>query len=390
MKLLHTADLHLGKTLHETSLLSAQKKVLDDIHRILMNDRYAALLISGDIYDRAVPPAEAVALFSRFLTNVRTDCPETAICIIPGNHDSAQRLAFADEILQNQAIYIVKNTAQLQTPISITQDGEKIEIFLLPFLSFGVFSAEQKDSAGYSDAGNAQSEMAAVASALLKKAVNPAVPAVLLAHLFTTGGTGSSSERVFIGTAEYVDPALFSFFTYTALGHLHRCQKVTDRMYYSGSPLPYAFDEAEDKKCVLSVDIRCNEKDVPVYIERIPIEPERQMKRLEGRFEDFLNGTAFDAFKDAFLEITLTDSAVISNPMQLLRRKFPFTLSVRQNSFIKPEDGSLQTALQTVYSQKAADLVDNFTAFESLIGNDREPEKKVLFETLCKEAGYET
>ncbi len=390
MKLLHTADLHLGKTLHETSLISAQEKMLNDIHRILIKERYAALLISGDIYDRSIPPAEAVSLFSTFLTTVRTDCPKTAIFIIPGNHDSAQRLAFADDILKNQAIYIAKNTEQLEHPISITQDGEKIEIFLLPFLNFGIFSPEQKESAGYPDAGNSQAEMAAVASALLKKAVNPAVPAVLLAHLFTTGGSSSSSERTFIGTAEYVDPSLFSFFTYTALGHLHRCQKVTDRMYYSGSPLPYAFDEADDKKCVLSVDIRCNEKNTPVHIERIPIIPERKMARLEGTFEDFFNTAAYDAYKEDFLEITLTDSAVITNPMQLLRRKFPFTLSVRQNSFMEQKTETLQTALQTVYAETADTLIDNFTAFESLINNEITAEKKKLFASFCKGAENET
>ncbi len=390
MKLLHTADLHLGKTLHETSLLSGQKKMLDDIHFILKNDRYAALLICGDVYDRAVPPAEAVTLFSRFLAAVRSDCPDTAILIIPGNHDSARRLAFADEILQNQAIYIIQDTGRLQTPVTLTQENETAEVFMLPFLNFGIFSPEQKDFADFPEAGNSQAEMAAVAAALLKKAVNPAVPSILLAHLFTTGGTSSASERTFIGTAEHVDPSLFSFFTYTALGHLHRFQKVTERMYYSGSPLPYAFDEADDEKCVLSVEICCNETGAPVHITPIPILPERKMKRLEGSFEDFLNGSAFDVFQDAFLEITLTDSAVITNPMQLLRQKFPHILSIRQNSFIKTEDEMLHTALNAVYSETSEALADNFTAFESLIGNEAESAKQTLFEKLCKESGNET
>ena len=390
MKLLHTADLHLGKTLHETPLLSVQEKMLDDIHDILTQHDYAALIIAGDVYDRAIPSAEAVSLFSRFLARIREDCPDTAVCIIPGNHDSAQRLAFAHEILQNQRIYIAQDTCRLAEPVILTKGAEKLAVYLLPFLNFGAFSEEDKEA--YRAAGDSQAEMAAVASHILQQAVQPDMPALLAAHLFTIGGQSSSSERTFIGAAEYVNPDLFSCFDYVALGHLHRCQRITDRMYYSGSPLPYSFDESEDAKCVLSIDIDGTPKQsaagkTSITIERIPIISKRPLKRLEGVFTDFFTGTRYDEWSGCYLEITLDDAEVIAHPMQLLRQKFPFLLSIRQKSFINQEsqDGAEPLNLRERTAEDPLTLAENFSRFEIIINGESNQMKQELFEQLCTE-----
>lgn len=390
MKLLHTADLHLGKTLHETPLLSVQEKMLDDIHDILTQHDYAALIIAGDVYDRAIPSAEAVSLFSRFLARIREDCPDTAVCIIPGNHDSAQRLAFAHEILQNQRIYIAQDTCRLAEPVILTKGAEKLAVYLLPFLNFGAFSEEDKEA--YRAAGDSQAEMAAVASHILQQAVQPDMPALLAAHLFTIGGQSSSSERTFIGAAEYVNPDLFSCFDYVALGHLHRCQRITDRMYYSGSPLPYSFDESEDAKCVLSIDIDGTPKQsaagkTSITIERIPIISERPLKRLEGVFADFFTGTRYDEWSGCYLEITLDDAEVIAHPMQLLRQKFPFLLSIRQKSFMNQEsqDGAEPLNLRERTAEDPFTLAENFSRFEIIINGESNQMKQELFEQLCAE-----
>ena len=392
MKLLHTADLHLGKTLHETPLLGVQEKMLNDIHDILTRNGYAALIIAGDVYDRAIPSAEAVSLFSRFLARIREDCPDTAVLIIPGNHDSAQRLAFAREILQNQRIYIAQDTSRLADPVILIKGTEKLAVYLLPFLNFGAFSEETKET--YSTAGDSQAEMAAVASHILKQAMKPDIPALLAAHLFTVGGQSSASERTFIGTAEYVNPDLFSFFDYVALGHLHRCQRVTDRMYYSGSPLPYSFDESDDAKCVLSIDIDCTPKQpdingakAPLTIERIPIISERPLKRLEDSFADFFTEHLYDEWSGCYLEITLNDAEVIAHPMQLLRQKFPFLLSIRQKSFMNQEEQEEeQLTLRERTAEDPLTLAENFNRFESLINGEQNRMKQELFEQLCKEA----
>ena len=390
MKLLHTADLHLGKTLHETPLLSVQEKMLDDIHDILTQHDYAALIIAGDVYDRAIPSAEAVSLFSRFLARIREDCPDTAVCIIPGNHDSAQRLAFAHEILQNQRIYIAQDTCRLAEPVILTKGAEKLAVYLLPFLNFGAFSEEDKEA--YRAAGDSQAEMAAVASHILQQAVQPDMPALLAAHLFTIGGQSSSSERTFIGAAEYVNPDLFSCFDYVALGHLHRCQRITDRMYYSGSPLPYSFDESEDAKCVLSIDIDGTPKQsaagkASITIERIPIIAERPLKRLEGVFTDFFTGTRYDEWSGCYLEITLDDAEVIAHPMQLLRQKFPFLLSIRQKSFMNQDqqDGQEPLTLRERTAEDPLTLAENFSRFEIIINGESNQMKQELFEQLCTE-----
>ncbi|MGP1593814.1 MAG: exonuclease SbcCD subunit D [Treponema sp.] len=389
MKLLHTADLHLGKSLHEMPLLAEQEQMLQNIHDLLIRDDYAALLIAGDVYDRAIPPGEAVSLLSNFLAAVRRDCPDTAVCIIPGNHDSPQRLAFARSILENQCIYIAETMHAIGKPVMLTHAGETAALYLLPFLGFGAFRgiADSNDE----KIGDSQAEMAAYAAEILKKTVNPAVPSVLLAHLFTLGGTSSSSERTFLGTAEYVDPALFSQFTYTALGHLHRFQKVTERMYYSGSPFPYAFDESSDKKCVLSVEIDCRTAGFPVMVTPIPLEPLRALYRLEGSMADFLDTARYTEYTDAYLEITLTDAAVVTNPMQLLRSRFPFVLTVRQKSFLEQQVVQEQEAAQI--EQRTADdpdsITENFTAFEMLINNEVCEEKIALFTQLYKEIAHE-
>ncbi len=396
MKLLHTADLHLGKTLHETPLLSVQEKMLDDIHDILTQHDYAALIIAGDVYDRAIPSAEAVSLFSRFLARIREDCPDTAVCIIPGNHDSAQRLAFAHEILQNQRIYIAQDTCRLAEPVILTKGAEKLAVYLLPFLNFGAFSEEDKEA--YRAAGDSQAEMAAVASHILQQAVQPDMPALLAAHLFTIGGQSSPSERTFIGAAEYVNPDLFSCFDYVALGHLHRCQRITDRMYYSGSPLPYSFDESDDAKCVLSIDINATPHfdgtpkqsaagKASITIERIPIISERPLKRLEGVFTDFFTGTRYDEWSGCYLEITLDDAEVIAHPMQLLRQKFPFLLSIRQKSFMNQEsqDGAEPLNLRERTAEDPLTLAENFSRFEIIINGESNQMKQELFEQLCTE-----
>lgn len=397
MKLLHTADLHLGKTLHETSLLDVQEKMLESLLDILMQQSYAALLIAGDVYDRAIPSAEAVSLFSRFLAQIRAACPETAVLIIPGNHDSAQRLAFAHEILQNQRIYIAQDTSRLAQPVIITQGAEQLAVFQLPFLSFGSFSADIQEQ--YGCTGDSQADMAAIAARILKQTVPQDMPSLLTAHLFTIGGQNSASERSFIGTAEYINPALFSFFDYVALGHLHRCQRITDTMYYSGSPLPYSFDESDDEKCVLAVEIDCsvsaNGNGVPRYpvtVERIPLTSKRPLKRLEGSFAEFFTGQKFDEWNNCFLEITLTDSEVIAHPMQLLRQKFPFLLSIRQKSFMDTVQNTAEQP-QTVRTNEADDpqtLTDNFTRFETVINGEPNQIKQELFALLCKETAHET
>ncbi|MEL3911939.1 exonuclease SbcCD subunit D C-terminal domain-containing protein [Treponema pedis] len=390
MKILHTADFHLGKNLYETSQTERQKKMLNDIYNILLNDNYAALIIAGDIYDRSIPSSEAVAMFDSFLSKIHINLPDTVILIIPGNHDSADRLSFGSQIFKMQNIHIAADTACLCTPVTVKQNNETVDFFLLPFLHLGSFlrEEEQGDLFSIKNKLDTQAAMAEEASRRLKGAVKPDVPSVLIAHFFTLNGIPSSSERAFLGTAEFVRPELFDFFSYTALGHLHKMQKITERMYYSGAPLTYSFDESVAEKVVLSVDINCNAEGFPVTIKKIPIEPLKKMIRLEGCFQDFFETEKFDEYKNDFLEINLIDKTVIKSPMSLLQKKFPYLLNIQQKSVsekLKTEDKSFSEILKK--NIEAPEIIfENFLNFENAIEETADGKKQNLFKEICGKA----
>ena len=412
MKLLHTGDLHLGKTLHEASLIEDQAVMLDQLLAELGRDDYSVLVIAGDVYDRTIPPAEAVELFSDFLVRIRRRFPDLETCIIPGNHDSARRLSFADRILGQQRIHIVGNPEESFTPIIVAKNGEKLALFLLPFLAAGSLSpltpgkTVQPGASRPETAENgpeldftqnvllSQTELAAEASRRFNEHLDredvTGLPSVLVAHLFTTGGRESESERVFLGAAERVAPALFPRFSYVALGHLHRSQKVTERMYYAGSPLAYAFDEAGNDKYFLKVEIPPNASADPPLVTRIPVVPHHRVSRLSGSFADFHTGTAFDSHSADYLEITLTDEGIVANPMSLLRQKFPRLLSVRQGQAESRADEVSAPDRKTEGPDgEKRDPVSDFCRFEELLYGTVDQGKRDLFAELLKECADE-
>lgn len=409
MKLLHTGDLHLGKTLHESSLLDDQKYMLDQLCGELKKDDYAALVIAGDVYDRTIPPADAVELFSDFLARIRSDFPDLTVCVIPGNHDSAQRLSYADRILGKQRIHIVGNPEQSFTPIITAKNGEKLAFFLLPFLSAGSLKPPESGGPGGADPDEpeldfsdgtvpvllSQSRLAAEAARRLDKALDDAslsgIPAVLVAHFFASGGIEAGSERLFVGGSEQVSPALFSRFAYTALGHLHRKQRVTARMYYAGAPLAYAFDESETAKAFLKVDIDTKSPGFPVTVTEIPVTPFRKVARLAGPFADFYVGTAWDSHAADYLEISLTDDTLVPNPMNLLKPKFPFLLSLKQGagSGGLPEAGRETERSVPDDTARKRDAAADFRRFEELLYGTADPAKTELFALLLAECADE-
>ena len=445
MKLLHTGDLHLGKSFYETSLVVDQRIMLDQLLAELKRDDYSALLIAGDIYDRTIPPAEAVEIFGNFLVEVKKNFPLLTICFIPGNHDSAQRLGFASKILGSQGIHIVSNPEDAFTPVIITgKSEEQLAIFMLPFLSAGSLTPKdkttvkqelKKDSLQNTSTGEfdfdseipfinettdvteisgqeekqipvllTQAELAEEASRRFSKILSTPelsnIATVLLAHLFTYGGESSSSERTFLGTAEHISSSLFSQFSYVALGHLHKPQKVTQRMYYSGSPLAYSFDEASNEKSFLKVSIDCKTEGFPVTVTPIPIIPFRSVVRLRGAFSDFYIGESYDAYSPDYIEITLTDEGLVANPMNLLRPKFPWLLSLRQGFRTdNAEFGAVQkrnSPEQTDVAQgdqdnsKPRNLTEDFDQFQIMLRGELDTEKRALFNKFLAECTDET
>ena len=404
MKFLQTGDLHLGKFFYEYPLLEDQKHVLKLLIDELKAEQnagapYDALVIAGDVYDRSLPPADAVQAFSDFLAEVQKSFSELHVLIIPGNHDSAIRLSYAQKILEQQRIHIRTDLSRIDEPVIIKDAA----FYLMPFLQpaslaitekaekqpesapikaekpllaensvkeqqnltfdFDTADGAQSDAAAQSDEAQAattaeaaaaqattaaaQSErketylmsQAALAEEALKRinlAKNKDIANILVAHLFAAGSVESDSERVIWGTAEQVDASLFKDFAYTALGHLHRYQKAAAHTFYSGSPLAYSFGESSGTGAD-KVFLRVEiEKGAEPSVTAIPIKPLHRVVSLKGRFDEFLNSKTYDEYKDCFIEIESTEDSIVENPVMLLRKKFPLLLSFKQdNAFEK-------------------------------------------------------
>jgi exonuclease SbcD len=357
IKFLHTADLHLGKVLHEQSLIEDQRYMLDNLAGILTDESYQALIIAGDVYDRSIPPIEAVELFGAFLGKLKARRPSLEVLIIPGNHDSPVRLGFGREIFAGLGLRFVTDPRDCGKPVILKdpENGESCAFFLLPFLSPGSFrpgpaekpketvSGKGAETQGDEERGNPapQARLAAEAAGRLEEArlrckAEGVSRFVLAAHLFAAGGREAGSERIFLGSAELADMELFSGFDYVALGHLHRMQRAGKNGWYSGSPLAYSFSEAGSEKYFLSVELGAAAGNLSPVISPIPLSPLRKLRRISGPFERFFHpspeDTELSAVAEDYLEISLTGRGLTENALAVLRKNFPCLLSIRQDA----------------------------------------------------------
>jgi exonuclease SbcD len=404
IKLLHTADLHLGKIFHDQSLIEDQRAMLDQLTDILAQGSYDALLIAGDVYDRSIPSPEAVELFSAFLGRVKSLGPSPEVLILPGNHDSASRLGFGKELFAELGVHLVTDPEDADRAIMIggappggggALPGERGAVFLLPFLYPGSL---REDAAGEAEPIRSPAKLAETAAARLEKARLAALEAgaahtVLGAHLFTAGGIESESERIFLGNAEGVPADLFGGFDYVALGHLHRFQRAGANAWYSGSPLAYSFEEGKGEKVFLSVELSA--PGAP-ELKPIPVKPLRKMRSLRGPFNYFFQegqkDPVLEEAKEDYLEITLTGRSLVENPLALLRRRFPRILSVKQDEALAAfAAGRLPESSPAAAERRSP--AEDFAEFLTEIYGAREEEKLSLFRellaSLTEDAGEE-
>jgi exonuclease SbcD len=393
IKILHTADLHLGKSLHDQSLAEDQAHVLKQLAEILKSQEFHALIIAGDVYDRSIPSPEAVGLFSAFLADIkkRENAPE--LLVIPGNHDSAVRLGYGKELFRSLGIHFVCDTEEAFRPAIVLQGGEgdSCACFLLPFLGAGSLKNDEGEVL------RSQAELAAEAAKRLDAAqrecrAQGASYTILAAHLFAGGGRESDSERIFLGGAEQVDMGMFSGFDYAALGHLHRFQKAGAKdgkafAWYSGSPLAYSFDEAGSEKCFVSLTLEGGE----AKADSIPVRPLRNMRKLEGNFRRFMAEPLPDeelkAAKNDYLEITLTGNELAENALSILKMRFPYLLSIHQGAALS----SLQSGKDRTLNEEQTgrrDITADFKDFLAELYGEAEEDKVKLFnETRAEAAG---
>ncbi len=283
MRFLHTADWHLGRLFHGSYLTEDQAHVLDQFVALVKDEKPDAVLICGDVYDRAVPPADAVRLLDDVLSRLVLDL-RVPVIMIAGNHDSPDRLAFGSRVLAGQGLHVFGSVTHNVQCVTLYDKWGPVRIYALPY-------AEPSVARVMLEAEEIRTHEAALKACLERIWFEHPSEArsVALAHAFVSGGEASESERpLSVGGADRVSPDSFEGIHYVALGHLHRPQTVvSERLCYAGSLLKYSFSEAGHSKCVTLVEIG---RDGECEIRRIPLTPKRELRRIEGYLKDILEG----------------------------------------------------------------------------------------------------
>lgn len=359
MRFLHTSDWHLGRTLHEHSLLEDQSRFLDDLLAHMDQAGYDALVIAGDVFDRSVPSEEAVALWNGFLERFAAACPGTALVAIAGNHDSGARLAGASRVIERAGVHLRGGAERLEEPVRLPG----ADLWLIPFLWSGSLVREGEDGPL-----RLQSQEAALAEAVarIRARMDASRLNVLVAHCFAAGAEPSESERTLVGTAVQVGTELFAGFDYVALGHLHRPQALGPRVRYSGSPLAYSFSEAGQAKSLAAVTLA---KDAAPAVDLVPITPLRPMVSVKGTLDELLADPRFSGLGEAYVRVVLTETASLGQPAARLRSRFPLLLELQEATSSVP----LQP-LAPLPALERPDLGTDFLAFQQRLRGEAPPE----------------
>ncbi|MGA5144361.1 exonuclease SbcCD subunit D [Streptomyces sp. ZS0098] len=337
MRFLHTSDWHLGRSFHRAGMLGAQAEFIGHLVSTVREREVDAVVVSGDVYDRAVPPLSAVELFDDALHRLAGLGVPTVM--ISGNHDSARRLGVGAGLMGRAGIHLRTEPSACGTPVLLPDAHGDVAFYGLPYLE----PALVRDEFGVERAGHETVLAAAMERVRADLAARPAgTRSVVLAHAFVTGGEPSDSERdIAVGGVASVPAAVFEGVDYVALGHLHGCQTLTDRVRYSGSPLPYSFSEAGHRKSMWLVDLAA---DGSITAERVDCPVPRPLARIRGTLEDLLADPALVPHEEAWVEATLTDPVRPADPMARLAERFPHTLALVFDPDRPPDDPDVSYA----------------------------------------------
>jgi exonuclease SbcD len=316
MRLLHTSDWHIGRSLHGTDLLAEQEQVLGGLAAVVAAEGVEVVVVAGDVYDRAVPSADATAVLSRVVAKLRR--AGATVVLTPGNHDSARRLGAFSELLAVGGLHVRAETQRLDEPLLLTDAHGEVAIYGLPYLEPEVARFEL-------GLPGARSHEAVLAEAMNRVRADlflrPGARSVVLAHAFVGGGQPSDSERdISVGGVDLVPAAVFDGVDYVALGHLHRPQTLSPRVRYSGSPLAYSFGEAGQQKQAWLVDLDATGL---AGVRPVPLPTPRGLTVLTGELEQLLADPAHDAVQEHFVSARLTDAIRPTDPMRRLQTRFP-------------------------------------------------------------------
>ena len=344
MRLLHTSDWHLGRSFHGASLLEEQAEALDRIVELAREGAVDLVVIAGDLYDRAIPPAEAVSLFTHTLARLRS--AGIAVVAIAGNHDSHVRVSVYDQLLTDLGVTIRGAVTRAAEPVLVQPGGggAPVAVYPLPYLEPMVDGprlltrlveegAAEPGPAGEPEPPPSRFSHEATTRLALERirrdlSTRPGTRSVLVAHTFVAGGLGSDSEReLSVGQVDRVSVETFAGFDYVALGHLHGSQQLDGpRLAYSGTPLPYSFSEERHRKSVRIVDLAA---DGTPSVEVVPLGVGRSLQTLEGTLARLCSDPAFEAARQARVRAILTDEALPLQAMARLRERFPHAVELR-------------------------------------------------------------
>ena len=371
MRFLHISDLHIGKVVNDFSMLEEQKLILDQLVSLAAENKVDALVIAGDIYDRAIPPGEAVSLFDQFLTKLSDQ--EIQIIMISGNHDSPERISFGEHLLCARGVHIagVWNRQAKRVLLGDT------EFVLLPF--FKPVREEETDS------------NSAVARALERywqqeQEESLEKQRVLITHFFVTDqgkepALSESETTIHVGGLDNVEASLFDGFDYVALGHIHRCQQIGERpVWYSGSTLKYSFGECGQEKCALLVNLEEHRAEVT----RLPLHPAKEFRIIRGSLEELLRQGQEDERRSDYLQAVLTDRGELIDPMGTLRSVYPNMMQILRAGEWEQEQRAEQKADRMLARRK--DPVALFEAFyEEVTGETLLAEVKKAVTDIIRE-----
>ena len=375
MKILHLADLHIGKIIYEQSLLEDQEYMLKQIEKIIEKEKIEAVLISGDIYDRSIPPADAVEVLDKFLNNL-IKILKVKVFIISGNHDSKERLNFGSKIFENDGLYI---QTTYNGRIRKVELDEKINIYMLPFIK----PIEVKQ---YFENEKIETYNDAIKHIIENEKLDKTKINILMAHQFVTSGTTNpetcESETINVGGLDNVDVSNFSEFDYVALGHIHGPQKIgEEKIRYSGTMLKYSFSEVNHHKSVVIIEIKNGKVDFKLE----PLIPLRDMRKRQGPIEELVKKENYEGTNQQdYIKAIITNEEAIYDAIGQIRKIYPNTLSLDiLNSKSYNSDMNIEN-FEKIKEKSEFELFNDFYEFQNSVRLDEEQSeiiKKVIEKT---------
>lgn len=373
MKLMHLSDLHLGKRVNDFSMLEDQAYILNKIINIIDDEKPTGIILAGDIYDKPIPPAEAVELFDDFLYKLSQR--NIKVFIISGNHDSAERIAFGARLFDKTGIYLSPIYNGTISPIEVHDDFGKLNIYMLPFIKPVHVRRyfPDKEISSYTDA---------VSTVIENMHIDTSSRNILVTHQFVTGSSRTESEDVSVGGSDNVDSVVFKDFDYVALGHIHRSQSCgSEYIRYCGTPLKYSFSESKDTKSITVIDIK--EKG-NIKLDFIPLTPLRDMVELKGSYDDLMLRSFYEntTYPDDYVHITLTDENDILDVITRLRVVYKYIMKLDYDNQ-RTRSSSEINLINDMESKSPLELFDIF--YESRNGQHLSDIQKDFMENIIED-----